>query len=371
MQHYRARRYREAIREFEQSASTVPNAELWFDIGRAHEQLGEYGLAIENYRGYLRDRVDAPDADELTHHIETLAQRAQQTGARRGRSPIIAARRRSRSTHRSRVRWSCSTASKLGDRADRSRARRRSGIAPIDASRARTCRFAPRSTCRRARSARRTSTCSRSPACTTTRAACRPARGSPPAASAAARDDRGRGALRIARALDHRDQRRCDRHRRETLRCSPTSRWPRRSCSRRTAVLLYDARQRRQHPTASPPERASRSLDPFEAAVISHAGPKGLSDCLRRVSSIGDAHMRLKIIAGNLAVVVLLGLAAFVFVSGQLRTTCWLGSTAKISSDRELVRSLVSPFRARVPPERHAARRRAPAARRVRRARCR
>ena len=28
----------------------VPNAELWFDIGRAHEQLGEYGLAIENYQ---------------------------------------------------------------------------------------------------------------------------------------------------------------------------------------------------------------------------------------------------------------------------------------------------------------------------------
>jgi tetratricopeptide (TPR) repeat protein len=84
MQHYRARRYREAIREFEQSAAQVPNAELWFDIGRAHEQLGEYGLAIENYRRYLRDRVDAPDAEELTRHIDTLAQRGQQSGARNG-----------------------------------------------------------------------------------------------------------------------------------------------------------------------------------------------------------------------------------------------------------------------------------------------
>jgi tetratricopeptide (TPR) repeat protein len=82
IQHYKARRYREAIREFEQSAVQVPNAELWFDIGRAHEQLGEYGLAIENYRRYLRDRVDAPDADELTRHIETLAQRGQQASTR-------------------------------------------------------------------------------------------------------------------------------------------------------------------------------------------------------------------------------------------------------------------------------------------------
>ena len=76
MEHYRARRYREAIREFEQSAQKVPNAEVWFDIGRAHEQLGELELAIENYRRYLRDRVDAPDAPELTHHIEALARRA-------------------------------------------------------------------------------------------------------------------------------------------------------------------------------------------------------------------------------------------------------------------------------------------------------
>jgi tetratricopeptide (TPR) repeat protein len=76
MQHYRARRYREAIHEFEQSASRVPNAEVWFDIGRAHEQLGEYDLAIASYQRYLRDQVDAPDADELTAHIQALAARS-------------------------------------------------------------------------------------------------------------------------------------------------------------------------------------------------------------------------------------------------------------------------------------------------------
>jgi hypothetical protein len=46
--------------------------------------------------------------------------------------------------------------------------------------------------------------------------------------------------------------------------------------------------------------------------------------------------MRLKIIAGNLAVVVLLGLAAFVFVGGQLQNNLLGRLDAKISSDREL-----------------------------------
>lgn len=46
--------------------------------------------------------------------------------------------------------------------------------------------------------------------------------------------------------------------------------------------------------------------------------------------------MRLKIIAGNLAVVVLLGLAAFVFVSGQLQNNLLGRLDGKISSDREL-----------------------------------
>jgi len=46
--------------------------------------------------------------------------------------------------------------------------------------------------------------------------------------------------------------------------------------------------------------------------------------------------MRLKVIAGNLAVVVLLGLFAYVFVGGQLRTKLLAGIDGRITSDRQL-----------------------------------
>jgi hypothetical protein len=72
MEHYRARRYREAIHEFRLSIAELPSADVWFNIGRAHEQLGQYALAIEHYRLYLRDRVDAPDAAEVEQTIAKL-----------------------------------------------------------------------------------------------------------------------------------------------------------------------------------------------------------------------------------------------------------------------------------------------------------
>ena len=72
------------------------NAEVWFDIGRAHEQLGEYGLAIDSYQRYLRDRVDAPGcrrARRATSRSLTGA-RSREAGApracRAARSPIDA-----------------------------------------------------------------------------------------------------------------------------------------------------------------------------------------------------------------------------------------------------------------------------------------
>jgi hypothetical protein len=77
MAHYRARRYRDAIHEFELSIAKVPSADVWFNIGRAHEQLGEFRLAVESYRHYLRDRVNAPDAAELGAHIEDLTRNAE------------------------------------------------------------------------------------------------------------------------------------------------------------------------------------------------------------------------------------------------------------------------------------------------------
>jgi tetratricopeptide (TPR) repeat protein len=80
-EHYAARRFREAIREFGQAAALMPSAELWFDIARAHEALGEHEQAIEHYELYLRDRVDAPDAEEVHARIHDL-RRARQRAAR-------------------------------------------------------------------------------------------------------------------------------------------------------------------------------------------------------------------------------------------------------------------------------------------------
>ncbi|MFI5307430.1 MAG: tol-pal system YbgF family protein [Polyangiales bacterium] len=89
VEHYRARRYREAIRELELAAAEVPSAELWFDLGRAHEELGETELAIASYERYLRDRVDAPDAVEVQRRIGDLKQRAPARGAS-GERPVHA-----------------------------------------------------------------------------------------------------------------------------------------------------------------------------------------------------------------------------------------------------------------------------------------
>jgi hypothetical protein len=75
VEHYRARRYRDAIRELQVSRSLVPNPEIAFNVGRAHEQLGELQLAVDYYRSYLRDRPDAKDGAELQARIVELEQR--------------------------------------------------------------------------------------------------------------------------------------------------------------------------------------------------------------------------------------------------------------------------------------------------------
>jgi tetratricopeptide (TPR) repeat protein len=77
VEHYRARRFRDAIRELQVSRSLVPNPEIWFNVGRAHEQLGELQLAIDHYRSYLRDRPEAKDADEVHGRIAELEQRVE------------------------------------------------------------------------------------------------------------------------------------------------------------------------------------------------------------------------------------------------------------------------------------------------------
>jgi len=73
---FRAHQYREAIQSFELAARLIRSADLSFNIARAHEELSEYELAIENYQNYLRDRVDPPDRAEVLAHIEELRARA-------------------------------------------------------------------------------------------------------------------------------------------------------------------------------------------------------------------------------------------------------------------------------------------------------
>jgi tetratricopeptide (TPR) repeat protein len=76
MQFFEVRAYRDAIREFSLVREITPSAEVWFNIGRAHEELGEYERARLAFERYLRDRVDAPDAAAIRQRLAALAQRA-------------------------------------------------------------------------------------------------------------------------------------------------------------------------------------------------------------------------------------------------------------------------------------------------------
>ncbi len=81
--HFAARRFREAIHSFQVVAELVPSADIWFNIARAHEELGEWDQAIEHYRRYLRDRVDPPDRAQIEGRITSLEERAEAARAAR------------------------------------------------------------------------------------------------------------------------------------------------------------------------------------------------------------------------------------------------------------------------------------------------
>lgn len=85
--HFEARRFREAIHAFQVAAELVPSADLWFNIARAHEELGEWEQAIEHYHRYLRDRVDPPDAAQVEARIALLEERAEAARAARLSAP--------------------------------------------------------------------------------------------------------------------------------------------------------------------------------------------------------------------------------------------------------------------------------------------
>lgn len=86
MQFFEVRAYRDAIREFEVATSIAPSADVWFNIGRAREELGEDEQANAAFERYLRDRVDAPDADAVRARIKMIQQRIA-TGQRGSAEP--------------------------------------------------------------------------------------------------------------------------------------------------------------------------------------------------------------------------------------------------------------------------------------------
>lgn len=77
MQRFRARDYQGAIHAFEAANAAAPAPDLWFNIGRAREMAGDYAGAIEDYRRYLRDKVDAPDRAEVERRIGDLERMAE------------------------------------------------------------------------------------------------------------------------------------------------------------------------------------------------------------------------------------------------------------------------------------------------------
>ncbi len=87
MEAFRRRAFREAIRSFRLAAERVPSADIWYNIARAHEELGEYEEAIDSYRRYLREKVDPPDRTQVEEHIRRLQEQAERIRALRQQAP--------------------------------------------------------------------------------------------------------------------------------------------------------------------------------------------------------------------------------------------------------------------------------------------
>ena len=69
---FRANDYAGAVRAFTAANAAVPSPDLWYNIARAREMAQEYAGAVEDYRRYLRDKIDAPDRAEVERRIADL-----------------------------------------------------------------------------------------------------------------------------------------------------------------------------------------------------------------------------------------------------------------------------------------------------------
>ena len=73
--------FRDALREFELVSTLTPTADIWFNIGRAHEELAEYDRAIQAFERYLRDSVEAKDSAAVHARVEQLRRLAREARA--------------------------------------------------------------------------------------------------------------------------------------------------------------------------------------------------------------------------------------------------------------------------------------------------
>lgn len=69
VEHFKAKRYADAIREFNKAYRVDPNPVLVFNMARAFEELQEYDSAIEYYKRYLEM---APESEDSASVAETL-----------------------------------------------------------------------------------------------------------------------------------------------------------------------------------------------------------------------------------------------------------------------------------------------------------
>jgi hypothetical protein len=81
-------RYRQAIDQFRHAFDIVRSPEILFNIGRCHEELGEFEEAIYNYEMYLRFFPRGEDSDAVRNRIESLREVDEDVSRGDGRKPL-------------------------------------------------------------------------------------------------------------------------------------------------------------------------------------------------------------------------------------------------------------------------------------------
>jgi len=78
--HYAAKRYREAIEEFEAAYRLKPHGAIHYNVAQCRERLGEWPGAIRAYHDYLREVPDANDRASVEASIARLEARLATSG---------------------------------------------------------------------------------------------------------------------------------------------------------------------------------------------------------------------------------------------------------------------------------------------------